>query len=186
MPTDNDRASASIRFEGEAPRIAIRRPRLDRDGLYLFGRRYAAQTVTIEGAEWDAMARGLTIAIDVSHQYILYLRLDVARPEPAVMPAEAHICCQIPQRQDPNRRPSEKVRAVAARVRVNADRRMGVRTPQWIIDLANSEQIHYQRGDARMVKPLSAAHGLHRTWRNWRASMEQRSGQPRRCWRGSR
>jgi len=181
MPTDNDRASASIRFEGEARRIVIRRPRLDRDGLYLFGRRYAAQTVTIEGAEWDAMARGRTIAIDVSNQYILYLRLDVARPEPAVMPAEARNCCQIPQRQDPNRRPSEKVRVVAARVRVNADRRMGVRdTPQWIIDLANSEQISYRRRDARIIKPLSVALGLHRLWRAWRASMGQRRGHPRR------
>lgn len=177
MPTDNDRASASIRFEGEARRMAIRRPRLERDGLYLFGRRYAAQTVTIEGAEWDAMVRGRTIAIDVSNEYILYLRLDVASVEPAAMPAEARRCSQIPQRQDPNRSPSERVRAVAARVRVNADRRMGVRnTPQWIVDLANSEQIHYPQGDVSMLKPLSVARGVHRMWRNWRANMEQRRG----------
>ena len=136
MPTDEDRASASIRFEGEARRLTIRRPRWDRDGLYLFGRRYAAQTVTIEGAEWEAMARGRTIAVDVSNQYILYLRLDVASVEPAAIPAEAHSCSQIPQRQKPNRRPSERVRAVAARVRVNADRRMGYVTPDWIVRLA--------------------------------------------------
>ena len=47
---------------------------------------------------------------------------------------------------------------------------MSVRTPQWIIDLANSEQIHYQRGDVRMVKTASVTTVLHRLWRNWRAN----------------
>ncbi|MEX1080173.1 MAG: hypothetical protein WED09_13820 [Homoserinimonas sp.] len=136
MATHEDRASASIRFEGEARRLTIRRPRLDRDGLFLFGRRHAAQTVTIEGAELQAMARGRTIAVDVSNQYILYLRLNVTDAEPAAMPAEAPGCSQIPQREDPNRRPSERVRAVAARVRLNADRRMGYATPDWIVRLA--------------------------------------------------
>lgn len=44
----------------------------------------------------------------------------------------------IPQRQNPDRRPSPKVRAVAARVRVNADRRVGKITPAWIITLSQS------------------------------------------------
>lgn len=35
-------------------------------------------------------------------------------------------------------RPSPKARAVAARVRVNADRRAGVKTPEWIVKLSES------------------------------------------------
>lgn len=45
---------------------------------------------------------------------------------------------EIPQRQDAERRPSPKVRAVAARVRVNADRRVGKVTPGWIVALSKS------------------------------------------------
>lgn len=46
----------------------------------------------------------------------------------------------IPQRENPDRRPTDRARAVAARVRVNADRRIGKRTPQWIIDLARKSR----------------------------------------------
>ena len=35
--------------------------------------------------------------------------------------------------------PSAKVQAVAARVRVNADKRAGVQTPEWIVELADGE-----------------------------------------------
>ena len=47
---------------------------------------------------------------------------------------------EIPQRQDTEQRPSPKVRAVAARVRVNADRRVGKVTPTWIVDLSKSAE----------------------------------------------
>lgn len=44
----------------------------------------------------------------------------------------------VPQRERADKRPSPKVRAVAARVRVNADRRVGDPTPAWIVTLAQS------------------------------------------------
>lgn len=46
----------------------------------------------------------------------------------------------IPQRERSEQRPSDRVRAVAARVRVNADRRIGKPTPQWIVELAKTEK----------------------------------------------
>lgn len=191
MPTDDDRASASIRFEGEARRLAIRRPRLDRDGLFLFGRRYAAQTVTLTVDEVDQLRHGRTIAVDVVGEYLIYLRLQDGvdrRSEGAARSSAVHAwngCTGggIPQRERPDRVPSDFVRAVAARVRVNADRRAGVHTPQWIIDLANSEQISYGRGGASM--PSNPARGFRRLWRNWRANMEQPRGHPRRSQGGS-
>ena len=76
MPTDNDKASAWLRFEGEAKRLLIRRPRYDRDGLYLFGRRYAAETVKLTAAELSALFQGRTLAVDVSGEYILYVSAD--------------------------------------------------------------------------------------------------------------
>jgi hypothetical protein len=45
--------------------------------------------------------------------------------------------CEIQQRQSDSR-PSPKAQAVAARVRVNADRRAGVKTPQWIVTLSQT------------------------------------------------
>ncbi|WP_158251624.1 hypothetical protein [Cryobacterium sp. M91] len=45
--------------------------------------------------------------------------------------------CEIQQRQSDSR-PSPKAQAVAARVRVNADRRAGVKTPQWIVKLSQT------------------------------------------------
>lgn len=193
MPTDDDRASAAIRFEGEARRLTIRRPRLDRDGLFLFGRRYAAQTVTITPDEIAQLFRRRAIAVDVVGEYLIYLRLDSRDGRggvQAAQPAAALRCssctgCGIPQRESPDQVPSDLVRAVAARVRVNADRRAGFHTPQWIIDLANSEQINYGRGGASMPKPLNPARSFRRLWRNWRANMEQSRGHPRRSQGGS-
>jgi hypothetical protein len=49
---------------------------------------------------------------------------------------------QIPQRQRGSR-PSPKAQAVAARVRVNADRRAGVKTPQWIVTLSQTPAARY-------------------------------------------
>lgn len=43
----------------------------------------------------------------------------------------------IQQRQSDSR-PSPKAQAVAARVRVNADRRGGVATPKWIVKLSQT------------------------------------------------
>src|SRR5690554_7169471 len=58
MPTEDDKDSAGLRFEGEAHRLHLRRPRLDRDGLYLFGRRYAAQGVTLGEDDLRTLRRG--------------------------------------------------------------------------------------------------------------------------------
>ena len=44
---------------------------------------------------------------------------------------------EIPSRQSDSR-PSPKAQAVAARVRVNADRRGGVKTPEWIVKLSQT------------------------------------------------
>ncbi len=44
---------------------------------------------------------------------------------------------EIQQRQSDSR-PSPKAQAVAARVRVNADRRSGVATPKWIVKLSQT------------------------------------------------
>lgn len=175
MPTDDDRASARIRHEGEARRLTIRRPRLDRDGLFLFGRRYAAQNVTLTADEADKLRRGRVIAVDVVGEYLIYLRLDLQDDQgsqPVAQSATPSGRCYtggaIPQREHSHRPPSDLVRAVAARVRVNADRRAGVDTPQWIIDLANSEQVAYWPGNVSRKRPLRPAGGLRRLWRNWR------------------
>lgn len=178
MPTDSDRASASIRFEGEARRLTIRRPRLDRDGLFLFGRRYAAQTVTLTMDDVGWLRHGRTIAVDAVGEYLIYLQLRPLVDAGAEAPTEragahgCHSCTQsvIPQRERPDRIPSDLLRAVAARVRVNADRRAGVKTtPQWIIDLANSERVAYWPGDAGTTKPLGPRRRLQRLWRKWRS-----------------
>lgn len=36
MPTDDDKQTAGLRFDGEAKRVRVHRPRPDRDGLFLF------------------------------------------------------------------------------------------------------------------------------------------------------
>jgi hypothetical protein len=43
----------------------------------------------------------------------------------------------FPLRQSDSR-PTPRAQAVAARVRVNADRRGGVKTPKWIVNLAQT------------------------------------------------
>jgi len=44
------------------------------------------------------------------------------------------------ERTPSGRRPSEKVRVAAARVRVDSDRQVGCATPQWIKDLAGMDK----------------------------------------------
>ena len=74
MPTERDKASASLPGDGVARRVTIRRSHPDRDGLFLFGRRYASQVVILTDTELCALERGRVIAVDVENEYILYIR----------------------------------------------------------------------------------------------------------------
>jgi hypothetical protein len=76
MPSEANKDRAGMHSRGEAKRITVRRPRLDRDGLFLFGRRYDAHALTLTGAELDGLARGRWIAVDIVNEYILYVRLE--------------------------------------------------------------------------------------------------------------
>ncbi|TFC16565.1 hypothetical protein E3O46_17990 [Cryobacterium glucosi] len=51
---------------------------MDRDGLYLFGRRWSAESLTLTTAEFAALLTGKTLAVDISGEYILYLGVDLA------------------------------------------------------------------------------------------------------------
>jgi hypothetical protein len=139
MPTGDDEESARIRFDGEARRVLIPRPKFDRDGLYLFGRRYAAHTVSLTAAELSALFDGGTLAVD-DGEYILYLSVDGANAD-EVLSARAAVAAA---KSKP--RYSDRVRTRAAQVRVNADRRARPRvpTPKWIVELArrNPEADH--------------------------------------------
>jgi len=153
MATDDDKASAWIRSEGEAERLRIRRPRLDRDGLYLFGRRYAAQSVTLTAAELTALFEGRTIAVDVTGEYIVYVRVDAGALDALeLLGSMAGVprgqrrggpgTSSIPQREDPGAQPTFQERVLAARIRVRIDkqqRRPRVKTPEWIVELAKSD-----------------------------------------------
>jgi len=151
MPTDDDKESAWLRFEGEAKRLRIRRPRFDRDGLYLFGRRYAGQSVTLSAAEVTALFEGRTIAVDVGGQtgeYILYLKVDAGALDAVGLigamtgmrrRGARTAASSIPQREDPGTQPTYEERVLAARIRVRIDkqqRRPRVKTPEWIVELA--------------------------------------------------
>lgn len=68
MASDADKETAGIEDRGEAHRLSIRRARPDRGGLYLFGRRHSAQTLTLSPAELEALGRGRTIAVDVAEE----------------------------------------------------------------------------------------------------------------------
>jgi len=132
MPSDDGKESAWLRFEGEAKRLSIRQPKWTRDGLYLFGRRYAARTVSLTAAELSALFDGRTLAVD-DGEYILYLSVDGATAD-EVVKARAAASKSKP-------RYSERVRIRAAQVRVAADRRGRPRvpTPTWIVELANRD-----------------------------------------------
>src|SRR5690554_6218518 len=106
MPTEDDRDSAGLRFEGEAPRLHLRRPRLDRDGLYLFGRRYAAQVVTLGDDDLRALRRGRVLAVDILGEYVLYVRCDPDRlgdsptsAEPRCATPASGATSNVPQRE---------------------------------------------------------------------------------------
>ena len=150
MPTDDDKATAGLLFEGEAERLLIRRPRVSRDGLYLFGRRFRAQTVTLSAAELTSLFQGKTLAVDVTGEYILYFRVDAGALDAVKLlgamngrrgrsgPGEG----AIPQREDPDSKPTYEQRVLAARLRVKIDRqqrRPRATTPEWIVQLAQGD-----------------------------------------------
>jgi len=80
MASDEDKATAWVSYRGEADRLIVRRPRLDRDGLYLFGRRYDSQSLTVTAAELTALAQGRWIVVDLLGEYLLYIRFDRGEP----------------------------------------------------------------------------------------------------------
>jgi hypothetical protein len=123
MPTDDDKASAWVRFEGEAKRLPTGRPR--------FGRRYATQTLTLTAAELQAMVDGHAVAVDVGRN-VVFVRFEIGA-------AHALRNARLEAAETETRpRYSERVRVRAAQVRVNADRRARPRvaTPAWIVALA--------------------------------------------------
>ena len=75
MPTDRDKADASLPEDGVARRVTIRRSRPGRDGLFLFGRRYRSEDVILTDTDVRALERGRVIAVDIQGEYILYIRL---------------------------------------------------------------------------------------------------------------
>jgi hypothetical protein len=153
MPTDDDKQSARMQFEGEAKRVRIRRPRLARDGLTLFGWRRAAQTVTLSAAELTALFGGQTVACDVNGEYILYVSVDEGALDavrllgamtgaPPFRPGVVRAQSPIPQRENPGATPTFEERVLAARIRVRVDskqRRPRVKTPDWIVQLAKGD-----------------------------------------------
>jgi len=75
MPTDRDKATASLPGDAVARRVTIRRSRPDRDGLIFFGRRYASEDLILTDTDLRALERGRVIAVDIENEYILYIRL---------------------------------------------------------------------------------------------------------------
>jgi hypothetical protein len=148
MPTDDDKATAWLLSDGEAKRLLIHRPRLSRDGLYLFGRRFRAQTVTLSAAELAALFEGRTLAVDVTGEYIVYLRVDAGALDAVKLlgAMNGHRgrsgADAIPQREDPGAKPTYEQRVLAARLRLKIDkqqRRPRVETPAWIVRLAQGD-----------------------------------------------
>jgi hypothetical protein len=76
-----DKATAGVTSRGEAGRLLVRRPRLDRDGLFLFGRRHDSQTLTLSATELQGLASGKWLAVDVLGEYLLYIHIGPAGDE---------------------------------------------------------------------------------------------------------
>jgi hypothetical protein len=150
MIADDGRRPAAIRFDGEAKRAVVRRPRIWKDGWSLFGRRAAAQSVTLTARELSALFEGRTIAVDVVGENVVYVCVDAAALDAMIVIGaisgtfrnrrRAGVeASSIPQRDDLGAVPTYEERVVAARVRVNVDRqarRPRVKTPAWIVELA--------------------------------------------------
>jgi hypothetical protein len=75
MATDRDKANAALPGDGVARRVTIRRSRPDRDGLSLFGRRYASEDLILTDTDIRALERRRVIAVDIENENILYIRL---------------------------------------------------------------------------------------------------------------
>jgi hypothetical protein len=129
MATDEDKESACIRFDSETPIRSIRRPRMNQDGLFLFGRRHAAQLLVLGQATLDRLAEGRTVAVDVQRQYISYIQIP-ARPSSIISsPVEAST--------DGRRgRVTSEERVIAAQILLKLDRKDRRKTPEWIRRLA--------------------------------------------------
>src|SRR5690554_5821524 len=67
-----------------------------------FRDRRAVHTVTLQEPELRALAYGLTTAIDVGREHILYLRLDTANAIHMPAPDNEPGRYSVPQREDPN------------------------------------------------------------------------------------
>jgi hypothetical protein len=74
--SNEDKATAGLPYRGEASKLHIRRPRSDRDGLFLFGRRHASQSLAVSADDLVALAGGRWLAVDVVGEYILYIHLE--------------------------------------------------------------------------------------------------------------
>ena len=99
------------------------------------------------------MFEGRTIAVDVTGEYIVYVRVDAGALDAvgllgsmAGVPREKRRggpgTSSIPQREDPGAQPTFEQRILAARIRVRIDkqqRRPRVKTPEWIVELAKRD-----------------------------------------------
>jgi hypothetical protein len=121
MPTDDDKKSARVRFECRDVMVTIRVRRRS-----LFRRRVHPASHVVLTVVGDS---GVELRID----------LDPMPDLPPVIPPSP-----IPVRQPSTREPSERVRTLAAQVRVAADRRARVPTPAWIVDLSKRSVGHGQ------------------------------------------
>lgn len=74
MPTDRDKANASLSGEGVARPLTIRHSRRDRDGLFLFGCRRESQAVILANTNFRALERGRLIAVDIENEHISIFR----------------------------------------------------------------------------------------------------------------
>ena len=74
MPTERDKATASLPGDGVARRVTIRRSRPDRDGLFLIGRRYASEDLILTDTDLRALERGRVNAVDIENECIYIFR----------------------------------------------------------------------------------------------------------------
>lgn len=74
--SNEDKAAAGLPYRGEATMLRIRRPRIDRDGLFLFGRRHSSQSLTVTVDEQGALSSGRWLAIGVLGECILHMQLE--------------------------------------------------------------------------------------------------------------
>ena len=104
----------------------------------------------MSAAELTALFEGKTCAVDVQGEYILYLRVDAGALEAVKLFGAMNgrrggsrpETQAIPQRDGPGAQPTYEQRVLAARLRVKIDRqqrRPRVKTPEWIVRLAQGD-----------------------------------------------